>query len=866
MFVNNNVAGLFSRAGAVSIEAQSDGAALFSNVTFVSNQAYTPVLSADFLVSSFSVGYAQADVDSGFTLTADATFGQGKGGAVFVANSLLGNPGAGLLSLNFSGCTFSGNNAMYGGAVALPGSGPVAVTFSSTTFDSNSASGSGGALYVGTATSVALTGCTLTGNTATADGGAMHVHGGSAATVASGTVLRGNVARGRGGAVAVADTASVSLAGGAVSLNRAFGGGAFYIANGPAGAAPSLVVSAPVSSNFAQAGGAWLLDVATATPPSCTPVGCALNNTAWLGPTYSTLPAGINVSVPKSVRSSDGLPASLQLFDGFNQVASSWDLLAKASGNDNSLSGALDASYGVGNATFPLLVLRGPETSKHSVTFTVSADSLGALNGASVTVNVSIQFCNISADGSTVLPQQLDPVSQRCICNPGTFTAVLADGSTTCAVCAPGSVAPDKGMPSCIACPMNQYSVNTTTCTQCPSTSVSSTGSSSLSNCTCGYGFFSWYSDNGSTFDCRECPDGALCPGPTIPLALDGFWRLPDDYTRFYECEADRCVAQTADVANEENCIEGHTGITCGVCKDGYSLQGMKCLPCKPQDAFNNWPKASRGGFVTGASIFCVTIATWFLLLPVTGGAMEDLPPKLRHFSTRYLPGSFTRRIHKSVKHDVPHSDPEPRGGADLNSAVGEAAPEEAIAHNGGAVSSPDAHNGHSGHSAGDGAHSAHGGSHGHAAEHAGMDSRLARALGVAKHCTVPGRMAIENLQIVGAFQDTVHVAWPRIFTHIMSRLHVFNFSFLELPAAACVNPNVPFFTKFNGVTLSVTGILGYMVAMWGVGRFIARLRGLPRERHISFNRTMLSRIILFLILCCACARPRACVAILRAA
>jgi hypothetical protein len=737
-FTRNTVAGLFSRAGALSLEAQSGGAARFVNVTFDANQAYTPVLSDDFLASAFSVSYAAADVATGLTPSPDVTFGQGKGGALFVANALSAPP----LALSFAGCTFSGNSAMFGGAVAVPGSGVVSLAFERTAFTGNAASGDGGALYVGSASDSALDACTLSGNSAARDGGALHAHA-SAAVALTDSALAGNTAARLGGAVVAADAAAVSLTGGAVSGNSAFGGGAFYVANGPASAAPTLAVAADVASNFAQAGGAWLQDAATAPPPGCAPgaASCVVaNNSAWLGPTYATLPTRIAVDTPRRVRSAAGSAAELMLYDAFDQVATSWDLLAKASSaaSGDALSGALDASYVNGSASFPLLMLRGRELATFTLSFAVSALSLGALNGASVAVDVSIQFCNVSDDGVTPLPMQLDPASLRCICNPGTFAALSADGlSTSCVACASGTVSPDKGATSCTACPANNYAISATHCAECPPAASAPAGSAALANCTCAYGFYASYDDSPTRdfFSCATCPDGALCPGASAPLALEGYWRTPDDPVHFYPCEEGHCEAQSVEEADaEDNCREGHTGPTCGVCQVGYTKMGNLCSPCKPHAAFTMWPHESREGFVVACVFVGVVVSAGFMLAPVTAGLWAAAAQRMqqRLISTR------SRMDDAHAGAAVADAD------ADADADAEEAAAKHGTSAHGGSM------NGDASQHHGDG--DAHAG--GHNEEHA-ADSALGRLILLLAHAVVPLRMSIENIQIVSAFQDT---------------------------------------------------------------------------------------------------------------
>jgi hypothetical protein len=759
-FSRNTVAGLFSRAGALSIEAQSGGAASFSNCTFSANQAYTPVLSQDFLASAFSVSYARADVSTGLTASADVTFGQGKGGALFVASAL----GAPPLALALTDCTFSANSAMYGGAVSVPGSGQVSLSFARTSFAGNAASGDGGALYVGSASATALDACTLAGNSAARDGGAIFAHATSAVAVTNST-LSANSAVGLGGAVVAADAAAATLSGGAVTGNRAFGGGAFYVANGPAGAAPSLAVQSDVTSNFAQAGGAWLQDAATTVPPGCAAGGsCAVaNNSAWLGPTYATLPTRIGVDTPHRVRSAAGSAAQLLLYDDFDQVATSWDLLAQASlASSDALSGALDATYTNGSASFPLLMLRGPELATFTLSFSVSALSLGALNGASVDVAVAIQFCNVSDDGVTPLPMQLDPAALRCICNPGTFAALSADGqSTTCVACPSGTVAPDKGATACVACPANNYATSETECAECPPAASAPPGSAALSDCACAYGFYASYDDpQRSFFSCVACPDGALCPGPVTPLALEGYWRLPDDDTHFYPCEEGHCEAQTVDdVGAEDNCREGHRGVTCGVCVEGYTKMGNLCSPCKPHAAFAMWPAPSRDGFIFACVFAGVAASAAFMLAPVTADLWA---PTVQHLQRRLAgrSGADGADAHASAAPAAAVVDADADVDVDVDMEVDaeEAAPEAAAKHVG--------------------AHTA-----GHHDEH--HEGVLGRLILLLAHAVVPLRMSIENIQIVSAFQDTcVGDPW-RVLVH-MERVGAHQTDVCA-PACSCV-------------------------------------------------------------------------------
>jgi CRP-like cAMP-binding protein len=109
---------------------------------------------------------------------------------------------------------------------------------------------------------------------------------------------------------------------------------------------------------------------------------------------------------------------------------------------------------------------------------------------------------------------------------------------------------------------------------------------------------------NASTRDtakwhCETCPDGASCKGPTAWYndthndirALQGFWRVPWNKTRFEACPypAD-CIGAEPGVtlrlaANEssvfeESCLDGTEGVLCTVCQPGYNRNILTCKPC----------------------------------------------------------------------------------------------------------------------------------------------------------------------------------------------------------------------------------------------------------------------------------------------
>ena len=126
-------------------------------------------------------------------------------------------------------------------------------------------------------------------------------------------------------------------------------------------------------------------------------------------------------------------------------------------------------------------------------------------------------------------------------------------------------------------------------------------------------------SPTGDASVCTPCPDNAVCYGPTPPLALASFWHLPGDYSTMYSCYADFCQAETlADVAaNSSNCADGSTGLVCGECSPGFSLQGEACKPCDEAASFAAWSAVRASLAVCGITVLFLLVSLPLLLYPL---------------------------------------------------------------------------------------------------------------------------------------------------------------------------------------------------------------------------------------------------------
>ena len=124
--------------------------------------------------------------------------------------------------------------------------------------------------------------------------------------------------------------------------------------------------------------------------------------------------------------------------------------------------------------------------------------------------------------------------------------------------------------------------------------------------------------------------------------------------------------------------------------------------------------------------------------------------------------------------------------------------------------------------------------------------------------------------QVVSSFSGNLYVPWPsicacrrdgfaarlRVLTSappadyaLANTLNVASLQFLKLPDIACVQPEVSFFTVFNGITLATFGYLAFVVFMYKFGQQTEALKTDPQRRR-RFKSRCLSLCIwgLFLV------------------
>jgi hypothetical protein len=108
----------------------------------------------------------------------------------------------------------------------------------------------------------------------------------------------------------------------------------------------------------------------------------------------------------------------------------------------------------------------------------------------------------------------------------------------------------------------------------------------------------------------------------------------------------------------------------------------------------------------------------------------------------------------------------------------------------------------------------------------------------------VPLRLMVETLQIISSFRKTMLLAWPPVYTAIIKRLTILNFSFLTLPSTACATPQTSLYNLMNGITLGTTVLLFYMSLLWAIGRLVMRARQWEASRITAFDRKTMLRTV----------------------
>ena len=174
-----------------------------------------------------------------------------------------------------------------------------------------------------------------------------------------------------------------------------------------------------------------------------------------------------------------------------------------------------------------------------------------------------------------------DDGESTCVpCPLGTHASEAGTGGQ-CTPCASGRYAPLEGLSECFICPVTEFQPDEgqAACMACPENTESIFkgvyGADDVAQCQCQAGYY--IEEQVTGVACDACPDGGVCTGATaLPVPARGYWASEDVRTEFFECPALEACPGGA----YETCAEGHTGVQCAECLDGYYLLDRECRTC----------------------------------------------------------------------------------------------------------------------------------------------------------------------------------------------------------------------------------------------------------------------------------------------
>jgi hypothetical protein len=167
-----------------------------------------------------------------------------------------------------------------------------------------------------------------------------------------------------------------------------------------------------------------------------------------------------------------------------------------------------------------------------------------------------------------------------------------------------------------------------TSCTACPANSADTAGNTV---CVCASGYYDATHGGADGPDCTPCVDGAACMAGAL-LAQEGYWRESPTDTVFLKCREGYCLPEEAAAQGAAsgrrlrqsqqsgNCADGHSSTLCAVCLDGYTMQGGFCKPCRVEDGWAHWSRASKGVIIAFFVPVGLLLIALLLVLPLLPG------------------------------------------------------------------------------------------------------------------------------------------------------------------------------------------------------------------------------------------------------
>jgi len=345
--------------------------------------------------------------------------------------------------------------------------------------------------------------------------------------------------------------------------------------------------------------------------------------------------------------------------------------------------------------------------------------------------------------------------------------------------------------------------------------------------------------------------------------AKEGFWRESTLSNVFFKCREGVCLeedvvgplsrpssntsavlflqANTSDATIPTNCVAGNTGPMCGLCVPGYALQSGKCLPCDPKDSFDHWSVGSKLALLLlciFAGLVLVAFALFQPVVPALERASAAFSASLSAAEGRIV-GCCCCCFRRSKPEEpeqgkvkdtgpvdtegidpqsTPHGrddDEAPRAHAPRRKTALEEARQGAAEHqvnaslaSGVGMASEMMDEGEVEEGATDAVLSGIEGLEDSLEQVQRVSKILIKCAPSRLHAVAAGGRSDplrSFYQIVSTFIKSLDIPWPAAFTVVMSKVNIVNLNLVQLPAAACLNPNPSYYKQFNGTRKSIT-------------------------------------------------------------
>jgi len=164
----------------------------------------------------------------------------------------------------------------------------------------------------------------------------------------------------------------------------------------------------------------------------------------------------------------------------------------------------------------------------------------------------------------------------------------------SCSRCEPGKYSLGDGAPSCPLCPAGQYNIEwgQAGCDACLSSTYAGPGSSQCDTC----GYSDYRQQTASVPSLPDARYGIDCAAGQVLGTLPGYWSSqPLTYNNTNETSTWKCPVEAACLGGlNSSCAEGHTGVACVRCVEGWYTEAYGKKPCIP---IPNWdPSMSVAG------------------------------------------------------------------------------------------------------------------------------------------------------------------------------------------------------------------------------------------------------------------------------